>query len=198
MDHYPGYKKQRGFQRHYDAEFDWDLDLPISCDPAASKILLPSLAGTPTISKPTLRRLGPFASSSKIRDLPGNGAASGARRSLPEGQRHNVSSCEYDPSRVDEVALRGRGREQIPRLPITQLRPASTGETLSSKSCPYRHMPASSLKLSLAPRPMSCTSGWAAMRSVIDAADEGGMEICVGVSIQRRIEQEDDAIRESR
>lgn len=57
---------------------------PISVLPSAAKTLHPSLAGTPMISNPTRRRFGPFAISSRIRDLPGKGfGASGARRSFP-------------------------------------------------------------------------------------------------------------------
>jgi len=66
----------------------------------------------------------------------------------------------------------------VTSLPITQLRPASTGLTLSSRSWPYRHMPASRRKLSRAPRPMAIVAGLAMICSVTETASLGGMEIC--------------------
>ena len=60
---------------------------------------------------------------------------------------------------------------------MTHVRPASTGEMVSSKSLPYRHMPASSRRLSLAPSPMSWTSGNDAIFWVTATASFGGMEI---------------------
>jgi hypothetical protein len=44
-------------------------------------------------------------------------------------------------------------------FPITQERPASMGVVLSSRSFPYRHIPASSRSESRAPRPASWTGG---------------------------------------
>ena len=39
---------------------------------------------------------------------------------------------------------------------IAHLRFASIGVVVSSISCPYKHKPASNLKVSLAPKPISC------------------------------------------
>lgn len=59
---------------------------------------------------------------------------------------------------------------------MTQLRPASTGLMLSSRSWPYRHMPASRRKLSRAPRPIAIVAGLAMICSVTDTASLGGIE----------------------
>lgn len=69
---------------------------------------------------------------------------------------------------------------------MTHDRPASTGEMDSSRSCPYKHMPASSRSESRGPRPVRRTGSVAARRAVMSTVDAGGIEICrAGVIVTR-------------
>ena len=58
------------------------------------------------------------------------------------------------------------------------VRPASTGVVFSSMSLPYKHNPASSLRVSRAPKPASLTLSLCSNRSVSSTALSEGREIC--------------------
>ena len=62
-------------------------------------------------------------------------------------------------------------------FPITQPKPASMGVVVSSRSEPYKHMPASNLKLSRAPKPVSCTLSGLLSSCATSKVWSGGMEI---------------------
>lgn len=63
-------------------------------------------------------------------------------------------------------------------IPIVHVNPASIGVVVSSRSCPYRHRPASRRKLSRGPSPAISTAGSRSKASVMATTSEVGIEIC--------------------
>ena len=116
-------------------------------------------AGAPSTINPTRRLGGPSFKCLSTLSAPMKSAAS--LRSLP---------TPYTDKPNEQV------RKLSKDIPMTHVNPASTGVVSSSRSCPYKHMPASRRKLSRAPRPVSCTGSLESSCATSTVCD-GGIEI---------------------
>ena len=84
------------------------------------------------------------------------------------------------PGEEEKKKERRERRRSWEDAPMVQARAASTGVVFSSMSLPYKHKPASSRKLSLAPRPASLCSNVVAVALLQWFCCNGG--VAVGVS----------------
>ena len=152
-----------------------DVTMPI-CVLEGAKILAPSTSNRPDIrglfqfKKGYSRRAGAPSTIRPTRRLGGPSLRCRMTPSAPIKPPFSLRSFPKVPLNKDVTQVHQMD------VPITQDRPASTGVVSSSRSFPYRHMPASRRRLSLAPRPVSCTGCLDSSLATSTVCD-GGIEI---------------------
>jgi hypothetical protein len=152
-----------------------DVTVPIRVLPEGANILAPSAAmhqllGLFQVSKGYARRAGAPSTIRPTRRLGGPSLRCFLTPSAP--MKPPVDLRSFPITILSGCALQ---RCQMD-APMTQVNPASTGVVSSSRSLPYRHIPASRRRLSRAPRPVSCTGGLDNSLAISIVCD-GGIEI---------------------